>query len=137
MAFIPPAMLLIQMGASRSHKTNTIQRMVGSINTCRMTIAGEFEPSYFSHPHWGSALPLRRTLPYCIGRSRSGCLRSRSCGSINFRYSGFQKVSYPSSEPDKLADQRANGNGEMAIIFGGAKSSANRTRKVACAANII
>jgi hypothetical protein len=115
-AFIPPALALIALVSTWLWK-----RLV----VCG---AGEVEPLYF-HPHWGLRTPIEGYSSYSIGRSRSRCLRGRSCGST-------------SGEPGKLADQRANGNGRIAIIFGGAKSSfhhhrANRTRKVARAANII
>src|SRR6516225_3495400 len=51
----------------------------------------------------GLRTPIEGYSSHCIGRSRSGCLRRRSC-EINFQYSGFQQVSYPFGEPGNEED---------------------------------
>ena len=74
-------------------------------------IAGESEPLYF-HSYWGSALPLRGPLRIALVAVAVGVCAGVVVRSI-FDTAVFNGISYPSGEPRKLADQRANGTGEI------------------------
>jgi hypothetical protein len=82
-------------------------------------IAGESEPLYF-HSYWGSALPLR------------GHLRIAFAVAVGVCAGAVVRSIFDTAVFSRSASRPANQE-----FFGGAKSSANRTRKVACAANII
>ena len=73
-AVIPPALVLMALVF-----TWLLKRFV-------VRIAGGSEPLYFHL--LGLRTPIEGSSSYCIGRSRSGYLRRRSC-EINFRSSGF------------------------------------------------
>jgi len=73
---IPPALVLIALVFTWLWK-RLVVRIAGEVRTFKF-------PSLL-----GLRTPIEGYSSHCIGRSRSGCLRRRSC-EINFRYSGFQ-----------------------------------------------
>ena len=118
-------LLVFGWGKSRVHTASAgthRTRVLFAVEAISCPYSGRVRTFTFAS-HLGLGTSIEAYCSYWIGRSRSGCLRRRGCGSISFRYCSFQQISYPPNEPGKLAHQRANGRGEITIVFGGAKNS--------------
>jgi hypothetical protein len=77
-AFIPPALVLVALVF-----TSLWKRLV-------VHIAGEFEPSFFFHPHWGAALLSRDSVRTGLVAAAVGVCAGAIAGQINFQYGSFE-----------------------------------------------